>query len=43
MALGLLSGDSFSVLLSVTLLSMVVTPVLFALANYAARRLGNAE
>ena len=43
MALGLLSGDSFSVLLSVTLLSMVVTPVLFALANYASRRLGNAE
>lgn len=42
-ALGLLSADSFSLLLSVTLLSMVVTPALFALANYTSRRIGGVE
>ncbi len=42
-ALGHFSGESFSLLLSVTLLSMAVTPMLFAVANYVVRRAKAAE
>lgn len=42
-ALGLLSVQAFSLLLSVALLSMIATPALLALANYAIRRIGLTE